>query len=92
MATELFGYPVVSLADLDENTNGWVKNDYVSEHHLHWFPNTRDSYTLFIEGDYPTSDCEGTDCCMVGNTLYWGLHKIEETVLCTENCGLYCNL
>lgn len=81
MATELFGYPVVSLADLNhETTNGWIKEPFVSEYHLQYFPNTRESYTLFIEGDFPTSDCEGTDCCMVGNTLYWGLHKIDKNL------------
>jgi len=77
MATELFGYPIVSLSDLDENTNGWVKQERVSDFHLHWFPDTRESYTLFIEGELPTTDCEGTDCCQVGNTLYYGLHKIR---------------
>jgi len=80
MATK-FGYEI--LADdvvITEDTNGWVKDAYVSDFHLQEFPHTRESYTLFIEGVFPTSDCEGTDCCMVGNTLYWGLHKIDKNL------------
>ena len=77
MATELFGYPIVSLSDLDENTNGWVKEERVSDFHLHWFPDTRESFTLFIEGELPTTDCEGTECCQIGKTLFYGLHKIR---------------
>lgn len=81
MATK-FGYPILSDDHvITEDTNGWVKHPFVSEFHLQEFPHTRESYTLFIEGDFPTSDCEGTDCCMVGNTLYWGLHKITEGMI-----------
>lgn len=74
---ELFGYPLLDDdVVITEDTSGWVKDAFVSEFHLREFPNTCESYTLFIEGDFPTSDCEGSDCCMVGNTLYWGLHKV----------------
>ena len=71
------GYPIIKESKLHSDTNAWVKGA-VSNFHLQHFPNTTASYTLFIEGDYPTTDCEGSDCCMIGNTLWWGLHKIEK--------------
>lgn len=74
---EFMGYPIVDRDELDDNTNGWVKEPYVSEYHKVFYPETKDTYTLFIEGEVPTTDCEGSDCCMVGTTLWWGLHKIE---------------
>jgi len=75
------GYPIIKESKLDSNSNAWVENDVRYLFHLQYFPNTKRAFTLFIDGEHPTTDCEGTDCCMVGNTLWWGLHKIREGLI-----------
>jgi len=75
------GYPIIKESKLDSNSNAWVENDVRYLFHLQYFPNTKKAFTLFIDGEQPTTDCEGTDCCMVGNTLWWGLHKIKEGLI-----------
>lgn len=75
------GYPIIKAKQLKEDSNAWVENNVEHMFHLEHFPNTTKAYTLFIDGELPTTDCEGTDCCMVGNTLWYGLHKIREGLI-----------
>ena len=78
---EYMGYPIIKEEELNVDSNAWVENNVEHMFHKQYFPNTTKAYSLFIDGELPTTDCEGTDCCMVGNTLWYGLHKIKEGLI-----------
>ena len=68
--------PIGTVDNIGDDNTIWVEVS-VDTMHLYWYLNTEKQYILYERGEYPTSDCSGSDCCMVGNIFYWGLHKLR---------------